>query len=46
MEAICSEVLGELLHAAGEAPEGVNLRVQDLQEAAAQVIHPLGVADL
>ena len=46
MKTIRPEVLGELVHAAGEAPEGVHLRVQHLQEATAQVVHPLGVADL
>lgn len=46
METIRPEVLGELLHVAGEAPEGVDLRVQNLQEATAKVIHSLGVTDL
>lgn len=46
MQAISAEVLGELLHVAGEAPVGVHLRVQNLQESATKVIHPLGIAHL
>lgn len=45
-QTISPEVLGEFLHVAGETPEGVDLRVKNLQEPAAQVIHSLGITDL
>lgn len=46
VQTISPEVLRELLHVAGETPESVDLRVEDLQEPAAQVIHSLGITDL
>lgn len=46
MQTIRPEVLGELLHVAGETPESVHLRVENLQEPAAQVIHSLCIIDL
>lgn len=46
VQTISPEVLGELLHVAAETPISVNLRVKDLQEPAAQVIHSLGITDL
>lgn len=46
VQAVCPEIPGELLHVARETPEGVDLRVEDLQEAAAKVVHPLSVTDL
>lgn len=46
MQTISPEIFGKPLHVAGETPESVHLRVQNLQEPAAQVIHSLGVTDL
>ncbi len=46
MQTISPKVFGEFLHVARETPEGVDLRVKNLQESTAQVIHSLGVTDL
>lgn len=46
MQTISPEIFGESLHVAGETPESVDLRVKNLQEPAAQVIHSLGITDL
>ncbi|TNN68307.1 NAD-specific glutamate dehydrogenase [Liparis tanakae] len=45
-KSISPEVLGELLHVAGETPVSVNLRVENLQEPAAQLQESQSVPDL
>lgn len=46
VQTISLEIFGELLHVARKTPESIHLGVKDFQEAAAQVVHSLGITDL